>query len=585
MKTVSGNNHLSRRKCVYYYRRRVPAQLIKPIGSKVIQFSLGTTSFKEAKKLRTAKDLEWDVRFEACAKNLAPSSTGSVASSSSAKAPPLSEPEMIRLVHEYVERMDEPLRKRFVSDPPANEQEKLDMWKEAKLDAQIARDRDHPQADQWIYSAGKEILAAAGKSLDDPALPHVVFAEWVRRGLLELDRRRVARLEDDHRPTFFDQVFNPSRPPQVSFGELADQFLQLTEEEAAANRTSPKWVDKQTANVALIREIIGDETPVHTVDYDACLRVRSMLARIPANRTKIYNGVLLEQAIQRAAIENRALLAPVTQQQYLAALREVLNLAAKKRLIAVNPAEGMRPLKRDTVPDSEKRKPFTLEQLRQFMASDFYAECAKHPVPYAHDTAGWRFWLPLICLFMGMRPNEAAQMLTHDLRCTEHGTWYLDIVATSDEDLDDLPSTPKTLKTSSSRRKIPLHPELTAIGFVKFVDMRKKSGSMRLFPDLKPDKYGNHASYALKRFRDTYLPKAIRLEPRQSFYSFRHSWRDALRRIDAHPATLQALGGWTQGKVISDDYGDKFDPDFQVKFMKQIEFPGLYLSGLYPHGL
>src|SRR5271165_4891884 len=116
MKTVSGNNHLFRRNGVYYYRRRVPAQLIKPIGSKVIQFSLGTTSLKEAKKLRTAKDLEWDVRFEACTKNLASSGAGSVASPSSAKAPPLSEPEMIRLVHEYVERMDERSRKRFVSD-------------------------------------------------------------------------------------------------------------------------------------------------------------------------------------------------------------------------------------------------------------------------------------------------------------------------------------------------------------------------------------------------------------------------------------------------------------------------------------
>jgi integrase len=172
-------------------------------------------------------------------------------------------------------------------------------------------------------------------------------------------------------------------------------------------------------------------------------------------------------------------------------------------------------------------------------------------------------------------------MLTHDLRCTDHGTRYLDIVATSDEDLDDLPFAPKTLKTSSSRRKIPLHPELIAIGFVQFVEMRKKSGFARLFPDLKPDKYGNHASYALQRFRDTYLPKAFKLEPRQSFYSFRHSWRDALRRIDAHPATLQALGGWTQGKVISDDYGDKLDPDYQLKFMKKIEFPGVDLSTLH----
>ena len=71
------------------------------------------------------------------------------------------------------------------------------------------------------------------------------------------------------------------------------------------------------------------------------------------------------------------------------------------------------------------------------------------------------------------------------------------------------------------------------------------------------------------------------MEPRQSFYSFRHSWRDALRRIDAQPATLQALGAWSQGKLTSDDYGDKSDPDYQAKFVKDIAFPGLDLSTLY----
>jgi hypothetical protein len=394
---------------------------------------------------------------------------------------------MIRLVHEYVERMDERLRKRFASDPPASEEEKLDMWKEAKLDAQITRDRDDPQADQWIYGAGKEILATAGKSINDPALPSAAFAELVRRGLLELDRRWLARLEDDHRQTFFDQLFNPSRPPQVSFGELADQFLQLTEEEAAANRTSAKWVAKQTANLALIREIIGDNTPVHTVDYDTCLRVRSMLARIPANRTKIYPDLPLEQAIERAAMDHKPRLSAVTQEQYLAALREMLDLAAKKRLISVNPAEGLRPIKRDTVPAGEKRLPFTLEQIKQFFQSKYYADCAHHPIPFAHDKSGWRFWLPLICLFMGMRPNEAAQMLTHDLRCSDKKTWYVDIVASGDEDLDEPPSPQKTLKTSSSRRKIPVHPELITADALTALGRAEEATALRRIVALDED--------------------------------------------------------------------------------------------------
>ena len=168
-----------------------------------------------------------------------------------------------------------------------------------------------------------------------------------------------------------------------------------------------------------------------------------------------------------------------------------------------------------------------------------------------------------------------------DLKRTEKDTWYLDIEATADEDEESNGAT-KTLKTATSRRNIPMHPELIKIGFVQFVEQRKKASSgPRLFPDLKPDTYGNHASYALKRFRETYLPAAMKMEPRQSFYSFRHSWRDALRRIDAPPATLAAVGGWSQGKLTSDDYGDKSDPDFQIKFIRKISFPGLDLSTLH----
>ena len=271
-----------------------------------------------------------------------------------------------------------------------------------------------------------------------------------------------------------------------------------------------------------------------------------------------------------------------TQHQYLGALRDVLDLALRKRLITVNPAEGMRPLKRDAVAAGDKRRPFTLEQIASFFKNEFYCECAKHPLPFAHDKSGWRFWLPPISLFMSMRPNEAAQMRVADVKQTPDGTWYLHIIATADEaDGAAENEGKKTLKTKTSRRKIPLHPELIKLGFLQFVEQRKTNGGKRLFPTLKPDKYGNHASYALKRFRDTFLPDAIKIEDRQSFYSFRHSWRDAARRSNAPSATLEAVGGWNQGKLTSDTYGDKFDPDHQLQFVEQISFPGLDLSPLY----
>jgi hypothetical protein len=579
MKTVSANNHLLRRNGVYYYRRRIPAHLVSALGRKFVQQSLDTTSLAQAKKLRTVKDLEWDAQFEAAEKKAAPSNSGPNGAHQ-AKTSALSEREVADLVREYVERMDERFRRRLADDPPESEQVKADMKMETEVDIQTLRNRDDLQADMWVSRTGEEILKGAGRSAHDPPVPQT-FWEMVRRALLELDRRSLARLQDDHRTAFFDQLFNPVRPPEITFGELADQFLRHTEEEATANRMSQKWVDKQRANVALIGEIVGKETPVHRIDYDACLHVRSMLARIPANRTKIYPNLSLEKAMERATAEKRDMLSPVTQAQYLAALRDVLDLAAKKRLISVNPAEGLRPLKRDTVPDAEKRLPFTLEQIRTFFSSDFYAQCAKNPAPYTHDKSGWRFWLPLMCMFMGMRPNEAAQMHVQDVKHTSKGTPYLDIISTADDDEHGPGVATKMLKTATSRRKIPLHPELIVIGFLQFVQDRKKSGSTRLFPNLKPDKYGNHAWYPLKRFNESYLPKAVKLESRQSFYSFRHSFRDALRRSHAPPDALQALGGWKQGKLTSDNYGDASNPNYQVQFIKQVGFPGLDLSALY----
>ncbi len=582
MKSVS-DQRLLRRKGTYYYRRRVPVHLVDKIGKRVVQVSLHTTSAKQAKKLRTLRDLEWDARFDAADPSAFAGEEECLGSGPAAPSHPLPKTELVELVRHYVERHDRQAEKRDASCYPETAAERAEAKMEAELEAQILRGRDHPQTQQWLYMAGKEVLKPIGKSLDDPDVPGEALAELVRRALLELNRRHLARLADDHGHTFFDQLFDPGLPAKATFGQLAEQCLRMTEEEASINSLSGKWVDKQRANLALVREIVGDKTSVEAINYDACLRVRTVLAHLPANRTKLYGNLPIDQAIERAANEGKPPLSPVTQQQYLGALRDVLDLAAKKRLIAVNPAEGLKPVRRDATAPGDKRRPFTLQQIADFFKSTYYAECAKHQPPYAQDKSGWRFWLPLMCLFMGIRPNEAAQMHLDDLKCTKKGTWYLNIIATADEDEAGKPATSvKTLKTATSRRKIPLHPELIKIGFLQFVQQRKKAGSgPRLFPDLKPDKFGNHASYVLKRFRETYLPAAIKIEARQTFYSFRHSWRDALRRIDAQPSTIEALGGWGQGKLASDQYGDKFDPDYQVKFIEMISFEGLNLSPLH----
>jgi hypothetical protein len=74
------------------------------------------------------------------------------------------------------------------------------------------------------------------------------------------------------------------------------------------------------------------------------------------------------------------------------------------------------------------------------------------------------------------------------------------------------------------------------------------------------------------------------LKPVRASTVSRHNFRDALRRTDAPPDALQALGGWKQGKLVSDDCGDKSDPDYQIKYMQLIAFPGLDLGHLHRKG-
>lgn len=579
MEKVSDTHHLVNREGVWYFRRRVPKPLVAALGKNIIQYSLDTSSKKEAKSRREIEDVKWSARFEALL-------AGQDGSAAPAPAPKLSKSQLIQLVRDYVDRMDERFHARYAADPPDCEAQKAEMQADLEVGVQILQDADDPRAQERLSSVGQRIMAEAGQTTEGVSVPYAAFAELVRRALLELDRRKLAHLDDDHRHTFFDQLFNPAQPPDVTFGSLADQFLELRLADATANNVGKKFVDKVTAFVALIREIIGSDTPVASVDFDTCQKARGTVARTPSNRVKIYGDLPLAQAIERATADQRPLLSAITQQGYLRTLSDILDLAVKKRLIPSNPAEGLGPLKRDAVAAEHKKLPFEPNQLVEFFHSAFYKQCAASgPEPYKHDKAGWRFWLPLIDLYTGARPNEICQLELRDIRQTAKGNWYFDlVVASDDEDEEDgQPGAARTkrLKTVTSHRKIPIHPQLIRIGLLQYVDKQGEAGATHLFPTLKPDEAGYYSSYPLKRFRETFLPKAIKLKPRQSFYSFRHTFRDALRAIEAPPDTLLALGAWSQGTLTSDNYGTRSNPDIQQKYIDRIDFPGLDLSHLW----
>jgi integrase len=570
METVTGTQNLISRGGVWYYNRRVPKKLVPALGRKIIRKSLATGDKSEAKKLRAVLDVKWDARFE----NLLSTSQPQMAINSDL--------DFEHLVRNYVERKSKALDERLKRSPPQTDDDLRERLQEADETLDTLKNPENIELDPWVYGQGRQILHDAGLDGSLTEAESANFDSLLVRGLVELTRRELAHYSNDHSRKFYDYLFDGSQPNPVPFGLVGQQYLGERIEEAHANHQSEKWIEKLTALVDVITEIIGPDMLVSSIDYDVCLRVRSQLAQLPANRKKKYPNLPIESVLRRAADDKAKTLSPTSQAIYLRTFTSILDLAARKSIIAVNPAAKLRPLTRDHIKDAAKRRPFDLPQIVEFFQSDFYKSCASGAVvPYTGSDFDWRFWLPLVCLFQGLRPNEACQLSVENIKRSDVGTWYFEIVDSPDSDGNSKPT--KTLKTAASRRCVPVHPELAKIGFFDYLKRRHFSDGdgAYLLPGLSADRHGNRAKYALRRFNERFLPQAIVVKERQSFYSFRHSFRDSLRRIDAPPATLRALGGWSQGSLVSDAYGDPYNPDLQKKWIKKVGFPGLDLSTLY----
>ena len=572
---MSDTHHMIRKNGRWHYNRRLKKSLVGLVIDEritkdhLIRYSLNTSNHKAAVRYRNCEDVKWDAIFQAAEEG---------------RPLPLTKNQAIKLVQEYVARTDREWQQKLERDGPEDEQQRLDMKIEAGTSEQVLTDLDDPRSDVHISRSVDKLLKHGHFELTGHSVPYSVLGELVRRGLLELFRRQQARLGDDHSVEFIDQLFSPKAQIRATFGDVCDQYMDLYRQDAKSGKTGEQQIDQTESRVNAVRELIGSDLPVNAINYDTCLEFRQKITGLPKSWAA-YRGQSFHEVLANVEADGKETIGHYTQSEYLRHLTRILDLAHKKDLITAVYSSTLTPIA-VKVPNAKKRDPFTNQQIKAIFTSGFYKECAASGIrPYEHAKDTWQFWLPLMCLLMGMRPKEACQMHLADVCQSDEKILYVDIVATTDEDDEkDGAVNVKTLKTEASRRKIPVHPELIKIGFRDYVEGLRSQGETMLLPDLSPNKYGNYAVYPLKRFRDKFLPDVIKLTKKQTFYSFRHSFRDALRRMEAPPDILKALGAWSQGSVVSDDYGGDLEQGHLFKYVERIKYPGLKLSHLYTKG-
>jgi integrase len=132
--------------------------------------------------------------------------------------------------------------------------------------------------------------------------------------------------------------------------------------------------------------------------------------------------------------------------------------------------------------------------------------------------------MPLLALYSGARLNELAPMCADDVK-VDHSSGVQFMTVVEDEDAG------RSVKTENSVRAFPIHPELTRIGFLEFVNQRRitNGSSARLFPQLTPGSKGGFGEAFSKWFGR--YKRSLGIDNKNSvFHSFRHGFKDDMVR-------------------------------------------------------
>jgi integrase len=310
--------------------------------------------------------------------------------------------------------------------------------------------------------------------------------------------------------------------------------------------------DNQAAIVNFV-ELAGD-IPLSSIDANICRDFKSKLIRYPLHRTKVheFKNLNVIELINSNKVYPTISITTVNNQ--IRKINSFFNWLVKQGLLTINPICGMKI--RQKISLKAARTSFSDHDITNLFSSTIYSE---HQ--FLHD---YQYWLPLLALYSGARLEELCQLYIADIKLDVEIPYF-----NIDDEYQE-----QHLKNNSSRRAIPIHPELIELGFNTFVDNKKQQGDVKLFGYLKPQrqKYGHKPG----QWFSSYKKKCGIDDAKKVFHSFRHTMVDSLKKIRAQDYEIKSLLGHQNGSVTHDIYGSIDTPiDSIYSMMLGLSFKGL----------
>jgi integrase len=338
-------------------------------------------------------------------------------------------------------------------------------------------------------------------------------------------------------------------------------------------RPAAKTLAEYLRAVKLFTELHGD-IPVASIKRSHALSFREALQDTPRRASgKLWKATLPELAEWGRANPNAPKLLEGTINKLIGGVQTVSLWGYSHGLIP-DEAHWSDPFARMRLEEGDtSRDTFTTEELHVLFWSPVFTE-GERPAGLGAAT----YWLPLLGLLTGARRGELAGLTASDVQAAgPNGEAALRF----EKDL----KRGKSLKTKQSARIVPVHPELTRIGFEQYVDeVRRNSGDEAwLFPEIAPQsKYG---VTDWSKWFSSYLRAVGISDPKKVFHTFRGGFVDALRMAGVDDELKRALVGHARKGSAHDAYGAKamlrrFGWQRLSQAVASVTYPGLNLDHL-----
>ena len=317
-------------------------------------------------------------------------------------------------------------------------------------------------------------------------------------------------------------------------------------------------------------EIVGDFDFSRVTKKEVSYYI-DVQTKLPPNRKKSqkYRDLTIKQVME-LNLSQKETQTPQNINKRLSKLSVFGNWGVRQGLLLTNPFSGMKFLVKK---QPNRRQPFTTDDLKKILKPETYLNWTinfEHPykihkvnnkLPY--------YWVFLLGIFSGMRTNEMCQLRLSDLKKVDK-IWFMFV-----EDSENT-----KVKTESSIRKIPLHPQLIELGFIDYVGNLRKKKKTRVFWELREDRDG-FASKVSRHYNEKFLPAiGVWEKHKKVLYCTRHTFINKLYSEKVDENVIKTLVEHEKEFTMKHYGGDPFTPEVLLEEISKVNYSKINWKGL-----